>query len=115
MVQNRNKLIDLFIGNISNAVLHKILEEAVEDDIIRKYYDKEFLNSIEISKRYIEKINPVKGPLPEKDIENIKNKVIVKVTNELQIRISKGYKNINLDLIEGTINKMLIDMSVLNG
>ena len=59
MTQNRNKLIALFIGNISNAVVHKILEEAVEDEVIRKYYDKELLNSIEIAKRYREKINPI--------------------------------------------------------
>ena len=29
MVQNRNKLIGLLIGNISNAIVHEILEKAV--------------------------------------------------------------------------------------
>ena len=48
MAQNRNKLIGLLIGNVSNAVIHKILEDAVEDEAIRKYYDKELLNSLEI-------------------------------------------------------------------
>ena len=36
MTQNRNKLIDLFIGNIANAVVHKILEQAVDDEILRE-------------------------------------------------------------------------------
>ena len=51
MALNRKKFIDLFIGNASNAILHKILEKAVEDEIIRKYYDKEFLNSFQLAKK----------------------------------------------------------------
>ena len=51
MVQNRNKLIDLFIGNIANAALHQILEQAVDDELLRKYYDKELLNSVEIARK----------------------------------------------------------------
>ena len=112
MAQNRNKLIGLLIGNISNAVIHKILEESIGDEMLRKHYDKELLNSVEIAKRYREKINPVKKPLPEKDAENIKNKIIGKVANELQLRISKGYRNINLDLVEDIVNEMLINMKV---
>jgi len=30
MSQNRNKLLGLFIGNISNVILHKILEKAID-------------------------------------------------------------------------------------
>lgn len=44
MTQNRSKLIDLFIGNIANAIVHKILEQAIEDGLLRKYYNKELLN-----------------------------------------------------------------------
>lgn len=112
MTQNRNKLIGLFIGNLANAVLHKILEQAVEDELLRKYYDKELLSSIEIAKKYREKINPINRPLPEKDIGHIKSKVINKVSSELKLRIDKGYKNINLDLVENIANKMLVDMKV---
>ena len=83
MVINRKKMIDLFIGNVSNAILHSILEKAVEDNIIRKYYDKEFLNSFEIAKRYREKINPMGSILPE--ASEIKKIVIRKVNNELKI------------------------------
>jgi hypothetical protein len=113
MVQNKNKLIDLFIGNISSAVLHKILEEAVDDEVLRKYYDKELLNSLEIAKRYREKINPVHVPLPEKDFEYIKNKIISKVNNELKSRISKGYENIDLNVVEKTTNKILKNIDVI--
>jgi len=112
MTQNRNKIIDLFIGNLSNAVVHKILEQAVDDEILRKYYDKELLNSVEIAKRYREKINPINGPLPEKDIAHIKSKIINKVISELKLRIEKGYKNLNLDLVEDIVNKMLVDMKI---
>ena len=112
MTQNRSKLIDLFIGNLANAVIHKILERAINDEILRKYYDKELLNSIEIAKRYREKINPIAKPLPQNDIQYIKNKTINKVNRELKLRIEKGYKNINLDLVEVTVDRMLIDMKV---
>ena len=112
MTQNRNKLIDLFIGNLANAVLHKILEQAIDDELLRKYYDKELLNSLEIAKRYREKINPINRPLPKKDIEHITNKVINNVNSELKLRIEKGYKNINLDSVEDTVEKILNDMQV---
>lgn len=112
MTQNRNKLIGLFIGNIANAVVHKILEQAIEDELLRKYYNKELLNSVEIARRYREKINPINKPLPEKDIEHIKSKVISKVNSELRLRIEKGYKNINLDLVGDIVDKTLTDMKV---
>lgn len=112
MTQNRKKLIDLLIGNTANAVLHKILEEAIDDEIIRKYYDKELLNSLKIAKNYRGKINPINEPLPEKDIGYIKNRIISKVKNELKLRISKGYENIDLDLVEDIVNRMLVDMKV---
>ena len=111
MAHNRKKLIDLFVGNISNAILHSILEKAVEDEIIRKYYDKEFLNSLEIAKKYREKINPISNAL--KEASEIKNTIIKKVTNELKIRISKGYKDINLDSVESATNDILSELKVL--
>ena len=114
MAQNRNKLINLFIGNIANAVLHKILEQAVHDGLLRKYYDKELLNSVEIAKKYRKKINPPHKALPEKDIEYIKSKLVNKVNSELRLRIEKGYKNININLVEDFADKMLADMKVKN-
>lgn len=111
MVHNRKKLIDLFIGNISNAILHRILEKAVEDEIIRKYYDKEFLNSLEIAKKYRERINPINDAL--KEASEIKEIIIKKVTNELKTRISKGYKNIDLSLVEPTAGDILAELKVI--
>ena len=110
---NRNKLIVLFIGNISNTVVHKILEKAIDDDNIRKHYDKELMVSFDIAKMYREKINPIGIPLPEKDAKEIKQNVAKMVNSELKLRISKGYKNIDLSLIEPTIDEFLRKLKVI--
>ena len=70
MTQNRNKLIDIFIGNLTNSIVHTILEKAVKEDkdYLADKYRKELITSFEIAKRYRDKINPVNMPLPEKDI-----------------------------------------------
>ena len=107
MVHNRNKLIKLMIGNLANAIVHKILEKAIEDDIHRNHYNKEFTNSIEIAKKYRLFINPIERPLPEKDVEDIKQQLYQKVYNELNLRISKGYVGINLELINEFIDVYL--------
>ena len=112
MDQNRNKLIELFIGNMSNAILHKILEKAITDTDIVDRYNKEIKNSFEIAKQYRDKINPLNISFPEKDINYIKNKIIRKVKAELQIRISKGYKNINLDIVEQIMNELLKETKI---
>lgn len=111
MSQNRNKIIDIFVGNISNCIVHKILEKAIDEENIRKHYDREFLTSLEVAKRYREKINP-RGILPDKDISEIKEKIRNKVDKELRLRVSKGYKNINLGLVEEIIDEILIKMKV---
>ncbi|MEK6935362.1 MAG: hypothetical protein AABW67_01100 [Nanoarchaeota archaeon] len=113
MVQNRNKLVELFISNIANSIIHEILEKATFQDELIKKYDKELLNSLEIAKRYREKINPKTLPLPIKDINYIKHKIINKVKSELLLRISKGYTNINLNLIEQLTNKYLKETNIL--
>ncbi len=75
MVQNRNRLIELFIGNIANAVLHRILEEAIRDESLSDYYKKEQTTSKVAAMTYKEKINPKDSALPEKDIDYIQEKV----------------------------------------
>ena len=112
MVQNRNKLIELFIGNISNSIVHNILERAVSKELMADKYRKELITSLEIAKKYREKINPINRPLPRKDVEYIKTKIISRVKAELVIRMSKGYKNIDLALIEGLVDKTLKDADI---
>lgn len=114
MSQNRNKLIDLFIGNITNSIVHKILEQAVENSEISNKYNKELSTSFEIAKRYREKINPAHGPLLNKDRNNIKAKIINKVRSELMLRISKGYKDIDLSLIDIFVDKDLKDLNIID-
>lgn len=112
MVQNRNNLIELFIGNISNSIVHQILEKAIDEEDIRKHYNKELLTSLDVAKRYRAKINPQNAKLPEKDISYIKDKVIIKVMAELKLRISKGYQNIDLRLVKPTVDKILNETKV---
>ena len=112
MSQNRNKLIDLFVGNISNSVVHRVLEKAIEEENIRSHYDKEFLVSLEIAKRYRDNINPIDAPLPVKDIAKIKEKIKKRVDAELKLRISKGYTNISPELAEPIIDELLSETKV---
>ncbi|MEK6935135.1 MAG: hypothetical protein AABW46_04615 [Nanoarchaeota archaeon] len=107
MPQNRKKLIDLLIGNLSNSIVHEILEKAIEDESISARYNKELMISLNLAKKYRERINPVSSPLPAKDIGHIKNKTRAKVRSELLLRISKGYKNINLELVEELVNNAI--------
>ena len=99
MSQNRNKLIDLLIGNISNAILHRILEKAIDIPEIASKYTKEIKTSWYIAKAYREKINPPTN-FPEKDIGKIKEKLTRRIKSELSLRISRGYRNLNLDIVE---------------
>jgi len=112
-MQSRKKLIDLFIGNISNSIVHKILEKAIENKEIANKYMKELDISWRIAARYREKINPVNAALPDRDIAYVRNRTVNKVKAELMLRISKGYKNINLDLVEEFVDKALKDMKVI--
>lgn len=112
MTQNRNRLIDLFIGNISNFIVHSILEIAIDNKDIANKYNKELTNSLEIAKRYREKINPSEATLQARDINYIKDKILNKVKAELLLRISNGYTNIDINLIEPLIDKTLKEMKV---
>ena len=67
MVQNRNKLINLLIGNISNSVVHDILENAIDNEEIANKYEKELTTSFKIAKKYREKINPINSFFLDKD------------------------------------------------
>mgnify|MGYP001605614999 FL=1 len=112
-MQNRNKLLDLFIGNISNAVLHKILENAIDNNEIANKYEKELTTSFSIAMKYREKINPVLELLPLGDQEYVKIKVTNRVQAELHLRIAKGYTNIDLSSLDDTVATYLKDARVL--
>ena len=113
MAQNRNKLIDLFIENISNSIIHEILEKAINNKEVSDKYTKELNLSLKIAKKYREKINPINTAFPEKDIEYIKSKIINKVRSKLMQRISEGYENINLNLVEKLVDKALEQTNIL--
>ena len=46
MTQNRNKFIEIFIGNISNAIVHEILEKSIKQDFLVDKYRKEKFGEI---------------------------------------------------------------------
>ena len=109
---NRNKMIVLFSSNLATAVLHRVLEKAAgNSDLIGKY-QKEFKTSWEIAKDYRAKINPIDRTLSQEDREEIRTKTIGRVKSELKIRIEKGYKNIDLSLVEKEVDKALNEMIV---
>ncbi|MFH1365130.1 MAG: hypothetical protein ABIH28_00925 [archaeon] len=109
---NKNKLIEVFVSNLANAIIHQILEKAIDIHEIAEVYTKEVKNSWEIAKKYREKINPKDRNLPNKDSEEIKRKVINKVIVELKLRIEKGYENINISLVDELVEKALNEMDV---
>jgi len=51
--------------------------------------------------------------LPNKDVDYIRIKIINKVKVELMLRISSGYKNINLDLIEDIVDNVLKNLKII--
>lgn len=112
MTQNRNKLIDLFMGNIVNSIVHQILERAVNDEMADRYR-KELTTSFDIAKKYRDKINPLNRPFPDRDISYIKEQIIRRVRGELLLRISKGYENINLGLVEELVDDSLKELNVI--
>ena len=112
MSQNRNKLIILFIGNISNVVVHEILEKAINNKEITDKYGREIMNSFDKAKEYRKKINPKNTSLQAKDVENVKSKIVNKVKAELKLRISKGYEGIDLNLIEEIVDKYLKETNI---
>ena len=94
---NKNKLVRIFIGNVANAVVHEVLENAIEEKSLRSHYGKEMQNSFLLAKRYRGKLNPAGKPLPDKESADIKANIIKKAVHELKIRIKKGYTGIDID------------------
>ena len=113
MTQNKNKIIQLLIGNLSNVIVHEVLEQSIDKEELSSRYRKELLVSLDLAKKYREKLNPAEKPLIQENITFIKEKVTQKVKNELLLRISRGYQNINLNLIESLTEKYLKNLKII--
>ncbi len=111
-MKNRNQLIEAFVSNLSNAIVHQILETAIDKQEISEKYVKEFKNSWQIAKSYREKINPTNKSLPFHDLEEIKVKITNNVTSELKLRIERGYENIDLSLVPEFVDRALKELGV---
>lgn len=112
MSQNKWKIIDYIIGHLSNAVVHLILSSASPPEEILGKYKKEIKNSFDEAVRYMGLINPKDSSLTESDITYIKERIEKRVKNELLRRISQGYGNVNLHLIDSTIDNMLKQLNI---
>ena len=110
---NRNRLIELFISNLANSIVHQILEKAIDEPMFIDKYRHELKNSWQIAKKYRDKINPIDRNLPFHDIHEIKTKLMNKVNSELKLRINKNYKNINLSLVEPFVDNALRGLKVI--
>mgnify|MGYP001329330556 CR=1 FL=1 len=112
MSQNRNKLIQLLTGNLVNLVVHQVLEESAQEEMLRKHYDKESSVSFEVAKKYREKINPAQREFPERDLSKIREEVLKRSSNEPNLRISKGYEGIDLNLINPILERVLKELVI---
>jgi hypothetical protein len=61
-MKNRGQLIEIFISNLANSIVHQILEKATNEPAYIERYDKEMKNSCQLAKNYRDKINPVNKP-----------------------------------------------------
>ncbi|MDD4877735.1 MAG: hypothetical protein PHO02_01715 [Candidatus Nanoarchaeia archaeon] len=102
---NKSKLVRIFIGNIANAVVHEVLENAIEEQSLRSHYGKEMLNSMQLARKYREQLNPIDKTLPES--VNIRRQIVKKAEQELKLRIKKGYTGINIDSTSKIAEKLL--------
>lgn len=101
------------ISNLANSVTHQILEKAIDKQEISEKYGKEVKNSWQIAKIYRDKINPVNNVLPAKDVEEIKSKIISRVKLELNLRVNRGYQNIDFSLVEKFVENVLKEFKVI--
>lgn len=113
MSQNRNKLLQLLMGNLVNVVVHQVLEKAVQEELLRNHYGQESMTSFEVAKRYREKINPARETLPDKDVSKIREEVSRRAIKELNLRISQGYKGIEPGLVEEILDRILKELKIL--
>ena len=110
---NRNRLIDAFASNIANVVVHKVLEKAINSPEIIRVYSKEIKNSFTIAKNYRNKINPSDRALPLHDLQGLKQKIMRRAKAELNLRVEKGYKNIDLSLVAEYVDDLLEELNIV--
>ena len=102
----------LLIGNLTNVVVHRVLEKSVKEEILRNHYDKESLVSLEVAKRYRDQINPIERALPDIDVKEIEEGIMKRARSELQLRISRGYQRIQLDTIKAILKQVLQELKI---
>ena len=112
MTQNRNKLLNHFIGHAVMTVVHRILAQATSDISLQEKYDKEIENSLSITLSYREKLNPA-HPFQTRESLDIRDQIIQRVHSELRRRINLGYKNLDVSKVENEVDAFLKEMKII--
>lgn len=110
MPQNRNKLMKHLVGHLANAVTHRILQEAIEEDSLRNYYGKEAAHALEKAIEYRRGINP--SVLSPEEADALKQRIAQNVRNELQKRQERGYTGIDFSRIATVMDELLAQVVV---
>ncbi len=109
----RNKNISKMISNLANAVVHQILEKAIDKDEVKEYYKKEIKNSWELSKNIRNEINPIDRIFNINEVNEILRKLKNKINSELNLRINKGYEDIDLSLVDIYVINSLKELKII--
>ncbi len=110
MTQNRNKILDLMTGSLSNAIVHSILELSCDETALKAKYKKEAFNSFQIALEFRNRINPLFRPLPQRPLIEIK--VTRRVEAELNNRIRKGYIGVDVTIIKAQVEKYFQELRI---
>jgi len=102
---NRNKLLKHLVGHLSTAITHRVLQEAIEEEDLRNYYGKEAAHALEKAIEYRNSINP--SVLSTEEANELKQRIIQNVRNELQKRQEKGYTGIDFSRIATVTEELL--------
>jgi uncharacterized Zn finger protein len=113
MTRNRNRTVKKFIGMLSSVVVHDVLLQRTIDKNLRDWYEKEIENNLNLANRARIIINPVYRPLPCRDQDLIRTNMLRRATATLKNREQKDYKNIDISLVEPTIEKYLKETNVI--
>jgi len=109
---NKSAIIERFTGQVATLIVHIIIDKSSESEEMHQKYVKEINNSLSLAEKYRNDINPIDRPLHSSDIEYIKQKIYGKVKAELQSRTLRGYENIQWDLINEEIDKLLKKLNI---
>lgn len=110
MTQNRNKVLSLMTGSLSNAIVHSILELSCDETALKEKYKKEASDSFQIALKFRNRINPLFRLLPQRSLIEIR--VARRVEAELNNRIKRGYVGVDMTLVRTQIEEYFRELRI---